>query len=155
MKLDEDSAQVRVPPPLLLLLSILIGVGLQFIYPVHLIRPIIRFVLGASMIGMGLGVILYCARLFKKTETAIEPWKKTSHIIASGPYKWSRNPIYLSFVVIGLGFAFALDNLWIAVMQVPLVAIITVVVIRKEERYLQQKFGISYQAYKSEVRRWV
>ena len=155
MKRDQDSAQVRIPPPLLLLMSILIGVGLQFLYPVHVMPPIMRWVFGILLIGTGLGVIVHCSWTFKKTGTAIEPWKKTSTIITSGFYKWSRNPIYLSFIVIGLGFAAALDNPWVAAMQAPLIIAINQLVIAKEEQYLDNKFDDSYRVYKRNVRRWI
>src|SRR5437879_1914784 len=93
MTLDQDSAQVRIPPPLLLLTSILIGIGAQFLYPVHVMQPIMRWVLGILLTGTGLSVILRCAWMFKRVGTAIEPWKETSNIITSGLYGWSRNPI--------------------------------------------------------------
>jgi protein-S-isoprenylcysteine O-methyltransferase Ste14 len=155
MKIDQDSPRVRIPPPLLLLTSILIGVGLQLLYPIHLVSGLGRWLLGGLMLGLGVGTILFCAGKFRRAHTAIEPWKTSSQIITSGPYRWSRNPIYLSFTVVGAGIAILLNNLWIVLTQLPLVLVITQVVIRKEERYLEEKFGDSYRAYKSRVRRWI
>lgn len=155
IKVDADSAHVPVPPPLIALAATLAGVGLQFLHPLRFISGSARWIAGGAILSLGVGTILYCAGMFRRAQTAIEPWKTTSHIVKSGPYRRSRNPIYLSFVVIGIGLAILADNLWIALMQLPLVAVITQVVIRREERYLESKFGDSYRVYKSQVRRWI
>ncbi len=155
MQIDEDSAKVRVPPPFILFGSILLGWGLNLVYPLPFIPENLRGILGAVFIIGGLGVISYCARLFKKFQTDIKPWKSTSNIITTGIYGISRNPIYSSFVVVGIGAAFAVNSLWIALLQIPLVLTINKWVIQKEERYLESKFGDEYRAYKARVRRWI
>lgn len=155
MRPDQDSAHVRVPPPLLLLASILLGIGMQRLYPLEFIFGIARWALGLALIGIGLGLVLYCASKFRRAQTALPPWKTTSSIVTSGPYQYSRNPIYLSFVIFGLGMAALLNTFWVVLMQIPLIAIITIIVIQKEERYLEQKFGEDYQIYKTKVRRWI
>jgi len=155
MKADKDHAQVRIPPPLLLIACMLLGIGLHRLYPLHFLPRLPRWSLGVLLIGAGLGVSLYCVWMFRIAQTALEPWEPTSHIVRTGPYRWTRNPIYLSFVLMGVGAACALDNLWIALMQIPLVVLITRWVIKKEEAYLEQKFGESYLAYKNHVRRWI
>jgi protein-S-isoprenylcysteine O-methyltransferase Ste14 len=155
MKADADSAHVPVPPPLMALVATLMGVGLQFLRTVHFISGLARWLVGGVLLGIGIGTILRCAWMFRKAQTAIEPWKTTTFIVQSGPYRWSRNPIYVSFLVVGIGIAFLTDNLWIALMQVFLMVVIRKVVIQREERYLEGKFGDSYRAYKNQVRRWL
>lgn len=155
MQIEQDSAQVRVPPPLLLLACVIVGAGLQWIYPVPFIADPVRWIVAAFLICSGVSTILCCARKFKKTGTNIEPWKKTSRIITSGIYRFTRNPIYLSFLVVGTGVAFAVNSVWILVMMIPLVGLLTFLVIAKEERYLEQSFGVEYLAYKAKVRRWL
>ena len=154
MMTDQDSAKVQVPPPFVLLGSILVGVGLHLFFPLHFIVQF-RWVFAGLLMCVGLGTVSYCVWMFRKAQTAIQPWKATSRIVTSGPYRWSRNPIYLSFVLIGIGLAWALDNLWILMMQIPVIIVINHFVIRKEERYLVEKFGERYKAYKARVRRWI
>jgi len=152
---DKDSARVPVPPPLLLLVSLLIGVGIEIFVPLPWVSGGLRWGLGAGLVAAGVAVVLICARGFKSQKTAIEPWKTTSKIVMSGPYQWSRNPIYLSFLVIGLGVSALVNSLWVARMLVPLVLVLTKAVIEREERYLATKFGESYRAYQRRVRRWL
>lgn len=154
-EVDRDSAQVRVPPPLLLLLSILAGWGLHRLYPARGVPQELRFVLGIPLLVLGVGLILYCAQLFRRANTDIKPWKTTSRLITTGVYRFTRNPIYLAFVLIGLGAALAVNTLWIALLQIPLVALLTKLVIAKEESYLEAKFGNEYRNYRQRVRRWI
>ena len=155
MQIDKDSAQVRIPPPLMALFFVLVGAAMQWVYPIRFLPEPFRWILGGLLIGIGIGTILYCAWKFKKTGTNIEPWKKTSKLISSGIYRFTRNPIYLSFLVIGTGIGFAANNAWILLMMIPLVLVLTHFVIAKEERYLETSFGEEYLSYKRKVRRWL
>lgn len=155
MQIEQDSAQVRFPPPLILLSCVLLGAALNWFYPAPFVPELLRWVVGGFLIFFGIAVILYCAGMFKKKGTNIEPWKKTSQIITSGVYRFSRNPIYLSFVIIGIGIGFAVNSIWIILMMIPLVLIISRFVIAKEERYLEAKFGKLYLSYKHKIRRWI
>src|SRR5687767_6546123 len=132
MDIDKDSAQVRIPPPLFLLSSILLGAGLQWIYPIPIVPDIMRWILSPLFVLSGIAIVIYCVVLFKKAETDIKPWKTTSHLVTSGIYQFSRNPIYFAFVLIGLGIAFAINSFWIALFQIPLVLMINRFVIAKE-----------------------
>ncbi len=156
MKIDKDSAQVRVPPPFLLLACLGIGGVLQWRLPLPLGSGLVlRSVLGCVLIAAGLATVLSCARMFKKDETELAPWKPTSRLVIRGLYLYSRNPIYLGFVVFGLGVSVAADSLWIVGMLLPLVVLLRYAVIAREERYLEQKFGQEYRAYRQRVRRWI
>jgi protein-S-isoprenylcysteine O-methyltransferase Ste14 len=155
LKTDSDSAHVRFPPPLTALLNVLFGALLNWLWPIPIISENLRWPLGLLFIFLGLGIIISCSRLFKKAQTNIEPWKTTSNIVTTGVYGFSRNPIYLSFILIGLGIAFAVNSLWIVLMQVSVVLLIQKFVIAKEERYLESKFGAEYRNYTSRVRRWL
>ena len=155
LKTDSDSAHVRFPPPLIALLNVLFGALLNWFWPLPIISENLRWPLGLAFVLVGLGTIVSCSRLFKKAHTNIEPWKTTSHIVTTGIYAFSRNPIYLSFVLIGLGIAFAVNTLWIVLMQISVVLLIQKFVIAKEETYLESKFGEEYRTYKSNVHRWI
>jgi protein-S-isoprenylcysteine O-methyltransferase Ste14 len=155
MQADEDSAHVKIPPPLLLLSILIIGGFIQWMYPVSIVSESLRWPIGIILIVAGIGTILYSAWLFRKAQTRIEPWKTTSHIIKTNIYSLSRNPIYFAFLIIGLGVAFMANSLWIVLSLIPLIFLLNTLVIQKEERYLEKKFGQEYLEYKAQVRRWI
>ena len=156
MEVDQDSAQVRIPPPLILLSCVISGAALHWLLPIPLLSsPVLQWVLACAFCLTGLSTILYCAWKFRQAKTDIKPWKTTSHLITTGIYRFSRNPIYLSFVILGLGISLAVNSAWIALMMIPLILIINRTVIFKEERYLKQKFGTEYLAYMEMTRRWI
>lgn len=155
IKADTDSAHVKFPPPLMALLAVLFGTFLHWFWPIPMTSENLRWPLGFIFILIGIGIIIFCSKLFKKAQTNIEPWKTTSHIVTTGIYGISRNPIYTSFILIGLGIAFAFNSVWIAAMQIAVVIIIEKFVIKKEEAYLESKFGDEYRNYKMKVRRWL
>jgi len=155
LKIEEDSAQVRIPPPVLLVSCLLLGGILHWLRPIHIFSENGGLVIGPVLIIGGIATIIYSALLFKKAQTNIEPWKTTSNIITTGIYGKTRNPIYLAFLIIGFGVACAVNSLWIALMLLPLILLLRKFVIDKEERYLERKFGQEYLAYKEKVRRWI
>ena len=79
----------------------------------------------------------------------------TTTIVESGPYRFTRNPIYLGMILGLIGLAIAFDNLWLLVMLVPFALVIRNGVVAREEAYLERKFGDVYRAYRSRVRRWL
>ena len=155
MEIDQASAQVRIPPPLILVTCMLVGVGLHWIHPVHFIAQGWRLSLAILFIGIGMSISLYCVRTFKRKDVDVKPWKATSRLITTGIYRLSRNPIYLSFALVNLGIAFAADSLWIMLMTIPFIAVMDRYVIAKEERYLEHKVRAEYRAYQAQTRRWI
>lgn len=155
MKIDKDSPQVRFPPPLILLAFILTGIALQALHPIHFVPEPLRWLLSLPLMGAAIATVLHCASAFRKAHTEIKPWKTTSQLIGLGVYRFSRNPIYLSFITFDVGVAIAADNLWIALLALPLGATLGRFVIQKEEAYLEKKFGQTYTDYRKQVRRWL
>lgn len=95
------------------------------------------------------------AGLFRRRGTAVEPWKPSTALIVEGPYRFTRNPIYLGFAITFVGLAIAMDS-WIALlMLLPCIAVVDRFVIAREERYLAARFGANYEAYRQKVRRWL
>lgn len=93
--------------------------------------------------------------LFRRRGTAVEPWKPSTVLIVEGPYRFSRNPIYVGFAVTYAGLAVAMNS-WIAlILLAPCLFVIDRFVIQREERYLSLKFGAAYDAYRQQVRRWL
>ena len=156
---EPDHAQVRIPPPILFALCLIVGWCLDQGQS-WLILPATdgygpRVALSGALILLGLGLILYCARQFKRAQTPIEPWRPTSSVITNGPYRYSRNPIYLGFAIAGVGFALAFNTCWMLFSVLAFVLIANKHVIEKEEGYLEGKFGESYSNYRRETRRWL
>jgi protein-S-isoprenylcysteine O-methyltransferase Ste14 len=114
-----------------------------------------RVALSGALILLGLGLNVYCAWQFKKAQTCIKPWRATSSIITNGPYRYSRNPIYLGFAIAAAGIALAFNTWWMLLSTLAFVLIANKLVIEREEKYLEGKFGESYLNYRRETRRWI
>jgi protein-S-isoprenylcysteine O-methyltransferase Ste14 len=114
-----------------------------------------RVALSSALTLLGLGVIGYCARQFKTAQTRIEPWRATTSIVTAGPYRFSRNPIYVAFVITGAGIAFAFNTYWMLMSLLAFALLANKLVIEREETYLEGKFGESYRSYRRETRRWL
>jgi protein-S-isoprenylcysteine O-methyltransferase Ste14 len=110
---------------------------------------------GIAVVVLGLGLSARSVIEFVRHGTHPDPHRPTTTIIRSGPFRWSRNPIYLAFAIVHLGLGVWFAKTWV-VLTLPLaVAIIRYGVIAPEERYLGQKFGAEYENYLTAVRRWL
>jgi protein-S-isoprenylcysteine O-methyltransferase Ste14 len=142
-------------PPLVYLSAILTGVALDLIRPLRFLPDEIGAFVGIPIVVAALVLFLSSVRRFKAAGTPIPGNKPTTAIVRSGPYQWSRNPIYLAFSILQLGIACWLNNLWVLGTLGAAWGLMTGVVIAKEERYLERKFGAEYLEYKAKVRRWI
>ncbi|MEE8559881.1 MAG: isoprenylcysteine carboxylmethyltransferase family protein [Alphaproteobacteria bacterium] len=152
---DKDLAGVIAPPPLIYLAFLLLGVGLDYVWPVAVIPEGVQYPAGFLLIALGLALFGAAVRRFGKAETSVQTRKPTTAIITDGPFRFSRNPIYLAMSLSYAGIAIAADNLWILGLLVPALAVIRCGVISREERYLERKFAEEYLRYKASVRRWL
>jgi protein-S-isoprenylcysteine O-methyltransferase Ste14 len=152
---DKRGAGVKVPPPLIALSFLLLGWWLDSIWATDM-----GFLSGFSYIGSvfsiaGIALIVVVSRSFKKVATNIEPWKPTSTIVTTGVYAYSRNPIYLGLCLIIMGLGLYANSFWIFIVFCPTALLIHFFAIRKEEYYLERKFGKEYCDYKNSVRPWL
>jgi protein-S-isoprenylcysteine O-methyltransferase Ste14 len=92
---------------------------------------------------------------FRRRRTALMPWTPSTNLVQDGPYRFSRNPIYLAFASMYLGAALIFDSICILIMLVIAVVLFDRMQIPREERYLQEKFGEEFARYRAKVRRWV
>ncbi len=150
-----DKPGVIAPPPLIFLAGILLGVLISWYWPGSFWPDSVRYVAAAVLVAAGFFVAALAFYRFRNAGTNVEPYKPTTAIVTDGPYGWSRNPIYLAMVGVTVGTAIALDNFWVVVMLVPVLLIMHVGVITREERYLTEKFGDEYRRYQNAVRRWL
>jgi protein-S-isoprenylcysteine O-methyltransferase Ste14 len=153
----ERGAEVRFPPPLLVVICILVGVGFQYAVapaPVPVDRAI-SAIGGVLILMIGLGFIASARTLFVRTGQDPAPWKPSPELILKGPYRFTRNPMYLGLTLFEIGFGFAVNNLWISLFAVPALLTVHFTAVVPEERYLSKKFGESYNAYRAQVRRYL
>jgi protein-S-isoprenylcysteine O-methyltransferase Ste14 len=141
-------------PPLLYLGSIVLGVILHLLWPILLLRPGVSPVFGALVVLLAIGLFLSSVRTFRAAGTPVPGNQPTTRIVGTGPYRFSRNPIYLAFSLLQLGIALWVNSLWLIVTLLPAVAVMALVVIPREERYLEARFPSEYPRYKTSVRRW-
>jgi protein-S-isoprenylcysteine O-methyltransferase Ste14 len=152
----ERGARVRLPPPLVFLAGILIGVACARVIaraPVPLDRTL-GILAGLVVLAAGVGCILSARIYFVRTGQSPFPWKPTPSLIVTGLYRYTRNPMYVGMTLIELGLGLALDNLWISAFALPALGIVHVTAVRPEEEYLTKKFGESYTRYLTQVRRY-
>jgi protein-S-isoprenylcysteine O-methyltransferase Ste14 len=154
-KQDEKGAAVKFPPPLIFMVAMGAGYGLQVVLPLSFLASSVAALLGGPLVVLSLGCIVYLNGVFTRLKTHIEPWKPTSSIISTGLYGYSRNPIYVAFAVITIGVGLMLNSAWVTLSFLPACVMVYWVAIRKEEAYLSKKFGDEYLNYKSKVRRWL
>ncbi len=159
MKEPVDAAAVRVFPPAVPLLTILLGVTLDRVCPFKLklkLSTLARYGVGGAMIGIAvLSLGLYPVILLRRTGQSENPWTPTTEIVTSGPFRFTRNPLYLQMVLGCMGFAVMLRNMWILLLTPLATWVLQLLAILPEEEYLERKFGDSYRAYKRRVRRWL
>jgi len=154
-----DAAAVRIFPPAVPLLTILLGVGLDRLWPIGTVFELAapaRYGSGAAIVaGAILGLGWRAVVLFRRSGQSENPWKPTPSLVERGPFRFTRNPMYLQMLLVCLGFAVLLWNAWILAL-IPLAAgILQRFAILPEEAYLERKFGDAYLAYKRRVRRWI
>ncbi len=141
-------------PPIIYLASILIGIGLHLIWPLPLLSPV-GTPLGIGVVLIALLLFGVSVREFRAAGTFVRGNQPTNAIVSSGPYRLSRNPIYVSFSLLQLGIALWVNSLWVTMTLLGSLTLMTLVVIAREERYLERKFGALYLDYKASVRRWL
>jgi protein-S-isoprenylcysteine O-methyltransferase Ste14 len=159
MQQQDDAAAVRIFPPAIPLLTVLVGVGLNWAWPINLgfeIRTPVRYWLGGVIVlGSILGLGLWSVLLFRRGGQSENPWQPTHFIEERGPFRFTRNPMYLQMVLVCIGLATVLMNWWILVLAPVCALLLQRLAIRPEEAYLERKFGAAYLAYKRRVRRWL
>lgn len=150
-----DNAGVITVPPVIYLIGLLLGFSLHYFYPMKFLPAAISVWFGVVLILVSIPIALSAVLAFRRAGTSPDVRKATTAISTDGIYRWSRNPMYLSLAVLYLGIAGWVNSLWMLLLLVPVLIVVDRGVIKREERYLQKKFGDEYLRYKSQVRRWV
>lgn len=153
---ESDSARIFVPPPLIFLTGLILGLVIDGRIVVGLPdAPLWQRALAVLLMIAGVGLMVSGLRRFSKAGTRPEPWAPSSALVSSGIYRWTRNPMYLGMAVLYGGIALLFASPAAGLLLLPVLAIMNFVVIRREEAYLLRRFGAEYDAYRRQVRRWL
>jgi protein-S-isoprenylcysteine O-methyltransferase Ste14 len=154
MSEEHDNPSVIAAPPLIYGIGILAAWILNTFIPLPFVAEGWRFMPGMVLVIIGLGLGLWAIYAMRSKGTSPLPEQPTTAIVREGPFALSRNPIYLGFTLITIGFAIWSNNLWMGIALVGVLVVMHYGVIFREEKYLAHKFGDEYLQYKAKVRRW-
>ena len=156
MSQDTDNANAVVRPPVAWILAFVAGLGADRLYPLQFVPASVSGAwVGGAIFAISLALAIWAIITIRKAGTRVETYKPTTTIVTSGPYRFTRNPIYLGMFLGQIGLAIAFDSLWILGTLVLFYLVIRYGVVAREEAYLRRKFGDVYLGYKSRVRRWL
>jgi len=143
-------------PPVAWGLAVIIGLALNWLLRLPFLpADVAASWLGAMVFVLALALVAWAIVTITRAGSNVPTNLPTTTIVESGPYRFTRNPIYLGMFLGLIGLAIAFDNLWLLVMLVPFALVIRYGVVAREEVYLERKFGDVYRAYRSRVRRWL
>jgi len=142
-------------PPVVYLTSIGLGVLVHVFWPVRVLPTSINMLIGVLLVLAAVALFMSSVRTFRKAGTPVPGNLPTTIIVRTGPYAFSRNPIYLAFTLFQLGLAAWVNSLGLLVTLLPALALMMLVVVPREERYLEARFPSEYLPYKRAVRRWL
>ncbi len=155
MTATEDTSGVRFPPPLIYVGGFVIGYLLDRAVPLTLTSWPLGEPLGWALVAVGVALMGSAVMTFRRAGTSLNPAKPTTRVVVHGPYRFTRNPMYVGWVIVYLGCVLLTNTVWPLVSLPVVLVLISRAVIAKEERYLEAKFGDAYRAYKARVRRWL
>lgn len=149
------SPGIHFPPPFLYVALFLLGLLMNDLVPLTPLPRAPSRTLSAVLLVPGLGLTLWSLWLFLRARTSPLPMRPATALVLSGPYRWTRNPMYLGMLLLYLGVALLFDVTWALLLVPAVVFLVGRLVIRREERYLEAKFGDDYRRYMGQVRRWI
>jgi protein-S-isoprenylcysteine O-methyltransferase Ste14 len=150
-----DTSGIRVPPPLYYIAGYLAGVVLELVLPTSWPPTGVRIAVAVLTAGAWLGLDGAAMLNFRRAGTSMVPMNPTTALVTSGPYRLTRNPMYLGMAFLYVAFAFAFGVTWALAFLPAVLVIVDRFVIAREEPYLERKFGQAYRDYKARVRRWL
>ena len=150
-----DAPNVIAFPPLLFSGALGLGLLAHWLHPLRPLPPVPARILGALLLLGGAALAKWGEIALRRAGTNVNPRQPSTAVVDGGPYRFTRNPLYLGTTLMYLGVAFLVDASAPLVLLPPLLALIQWGVIAREERYLESKFGDDYRAYRARIRRWI
>jgi protein-S-isoprenylcysteine O-methyltransferase Ste14 len=152
---EQDKAGVVAPPPLIYSGALIFGLLLGRRSPIRFLPRRMARGFGWPLLSGGVLLAGWFEHAMHRAQTPASPYKPVEHIVTEGPFRYSRNPGYLSMTMIYMGIASLANTLWAVLLLPVALLVIQRGVIEREERYLERKFGEEYLSYKTQVRRWI
>lgn len=150
---DHPAINKNIHPPIVALIYMSLAIAMGWIVPISF--PSYWKFIGLGLVVVGFMLAFGAVNEFRKAQTTLDPHGSPKALVSNGIYCFTRNPIYLGFFLIVIGFPLYFGSIW-GVIAAPLFAMtLSRLVIEKEEAYLAKKFGEAYTGYKSRVRRWI
>lgn len=153
--MSPDKPGVVILPPLLYAVALAAGLLLHLLVPRQPFTPWVARPLGAILLVASGALGRWGERTMRRAGTNVSTRAPSLTIVSDGPFRFTRNPLYVSLTGLYLGVTLLVDALWPLLLLVPVVLVTQYGIIRREERYLEAKFGETYRAYKARVRRWL
>jgi len=153
-----DTAGVIAPPPLIGAIAVALGLLLDRLLPAYVLWALLsvplRVIACVVLMGGGAALALAAERRFHGAGTEVKPWKPSTALVTGGIFRYLRNPMYVGATMLLAGFSIGFASDWTLVMTIVFVLVIHFGVVRREERYLEAKFGDAYRAYKAQTPRY-
>jgi len=155
-RIPKDRAGAIAPPPLIYLGGLVFGFALnRWCHRCQILATAGWRWSGLVLVVAGVALAIAGRRALLAAETNINPFKPTTAIVSSGPFSFTRNPLYLALTLIYVGLTLVLNTWWCFLFLAPVLLLIHFGVVAREERYLERKFGGSYREYRLRVRRYL
>lgn len=142
-------------PPALYAITLAIGLGISHWFPAVFPPRLVSLPLGALALMAAGWLSVAAFQSMTNAKTAIDPSKPTMAIVTGGVFRFRRNPLYLSLALLYIGISLLLEATWALLLLLPLLVVVQVGMIQREESYLERRFGQEYLTYKARVRRWI
>ena len=152
---ERDNPGVIVFPPLLYGIAFAAVLALYWFWPMQIFDHSVALWPGLALVLLGAGIAIWGRNMLRAAGTNVNPSLPTTAIVTSGPFRFSRNPLYMALTLVYIGLTLAFNTWWGIVVLVPLLILMHRGVVLREERYLKAKFGESYRQYCSKVRRYL
>jgi protein-S-isoprenylcysteine O-methyltransferase Ste14 len=149
-----DNAGVIVRPPLLYAVALAAMLALRWLWPLPIFSGA-AFRSGLALVALAVGLLIWGRQTLVTGGTNVDPSLPSTAVVTSGPYRFSRNPLYMGLAVVYLGLTLALDTWWGIILLALVLIVMHRGVIQREERYLERKFGDGYRQYRAAVRRYL
>ena len=144
-----------IPPPLYFLASFGVGWLLHLATDDHIGGRPATIWIGIALLVAGISLDVWATMTFRRARTTFIPWGQVSTIVTSGPFRFSRNPMYVGMTLSCIGGALLIDSWWPILMAGFALALVRIVVVGPEEEYLSREFPSEYENYRGRVRRWL
>ena len=145
----------KIMPPTYFLMCLVVAILISFLFPFAKVINDSYVYIGIPIIIGGIILEFWADTLFKKRKTTVQPFKKSSALVTEGPFRISRNPMYLGFVLILLGLTILFGNILVIFVPIALIVTFELIFIPDEERLLEETFKDEYLRYKKQVRKWL